>query len=90
MFWDYEKDTFVTYGEINSWLTRLNDKYNICKGNLSSHRLRHYALTHWKEYGVPIDIIQYLAGHVNGSNITTDIYIETSFDYVNKTLMKII
>ena len=89
LFWDYEKNTFVTPGEINSWLKRLNAKYHICTLELTTHRLRHTALTHWKEIGIDLSAIQYLAGHVEGSDITEGVYIETSLDFVKQQIAKI-
>lgn len=93
LFWDYEKDGFITPKELNSWLSRLEAKYHILDKeddeNLTTHRMRHYAITHWSELGIPKKVIQYLAGHVEGSAITDDIYIETSFDFVKSTLCKI-
>lgn len=89
LFWDYDNDTFVTPSQINSWLNRINEKYNICKGSLSTHRLRHNAITYWMELGMPMEVIQYLAGHVEGSDITSKVYIETSFDFVKNTVSKI-
>ena len=87
LFWNYSKNTFVTYNEINSWLERINKKYNICDGNLSSHRIRHTVLTIWYHVKkIPLKDIQYLAGHVEGSSITEGVYIETSFEDVKKSL----
>lgn len=93
LFWNYEKDFFVTPSEINSWLDRLESKYHILdkddKENLTTHRIRHYTITHWAELGIPKRVIQYLAGHIEGSDITEDVYIDTSFDFVKNTLSKI-
>lgn len=93
LFWDYEKNTFITPSEINSYLNRIEKKYHILdkddEENLTSHRMRHYAITYWMELGIPMNVIQYLAGHVEGSNITNDVYINTSFDFVEKVLSKI-
>lgn len=89
LFWDYEKNTFITPGEINSWLDRLNEKYKISNQKLATHRLRHYTLTHWKELGMDLSAIQYLAGHVEGSSITQDVYIDTSLKFVENEIKKI-
>lgn len=93
LFWDHENNTFITPNEVNSWLKRIDEKYNIRdkndKENITTHRLRHYALTHWRELGIPVEVIQYLAGHVEGSDITSEVYIDTSFDFVKQTLEKI-
>lgn len=93
LFWDYKNDTFITPKELNSWLDRLEAKYHILdkddKENLTTHRIRHYTITHWAELGIPKRVIQYLAGHIEGSDITDDVYIDTSFDFVKDTLRKI-
>ena len=89
LFWDYEKNTFITPGEVNSWLKQINAKYKISKLELTTHRLRHTALILWKERGIDLSAIQYLAWHVDGSDITEGVYIETSLDFVKKQVAKI-
>ena len=89
LFWDYEKNTFISDVEINSWLRRINKKYKICKGNLHNHRLRHDRITQWRENGMDLEAIQYLAGHVEGSNITNSVYIDVSEDYAFSQYKKI-
>lgn len=89
LFWNFEKNTFITPSEINSWLYRLNNKYKICEDKLTTHRLRHTAITYWNERHIPLDVIQYLAGHVQGSDVTGDVYINTTLDYVNMTLKNV-
>lgn len=87
LFYNYKENTFIKYSEINSWLSRINDKYKICKGNLASHRIRHTVLTRWyHKYKIPLKDIQYLAGHVEGSDITEDVYIDTTLEDVKNTL----
>lgn len=89
IFWDYNKNTFITEIEVNSWIRRLNKKYHISKDSLHNHRLRHDRITQWKEAGMDIDAIQYLAGHVEGSNITADVYIDISEEYALSQYEKI-
>ena len=79
-------NTFVTPKEVNSWLKRLNEKYHICTLELTTHRLRHTAITHWKEIGIDLSTIQYLAGHVEGSSITESTYIDISPEFVERKL----
>jgi len=87
LFWDYNNSTFVSDKEINSWLKRLNDKYQISSKPLHNHRLRHDRITQWKEAGMDIKAIQYLVGHVEDSGIT-DVYIDISQEYAFKELKK--
>lgn len=90
IFWDYEKNTFISYGEINSWLRRLNDKYKITNKSLSTHVLRHTFITRLRESGVDMKIIQYIVGHIEGSSITNDIYTSLSEDFIKQELKKVI
>ena len=79
----------MTPSAINSWLKRINEKYKISKEDMSTHRLRHYALTHWSEMGIPLTVIQRLAGHSKGSKITEEVYIDVSMDFIKKELEKV-
>lgn len=90
LFWDYKKNTFITPQKVNSWLRRINDKYNISNKSLHNHRLRHDRLTQWKEAGMDLSAIQYLAGHVEDSSITSDVYIDVSKEYAFKEFKKIL
>ena len=89
LFWDYETNSFISYYEINSWLKRLNKKYEITKLDLSSHNLRHTYITRLREAGVDMKIIQYLVGHVEGSAITDDVYTSISKEFIESELQKI-
>lgn len=89
LFWDYKKNTFITPYKINSYLRRLNDKYNICDFSLSSHNLRHTFITRCQEKGMPLVVLQSLVGHVEGSSITNDIYTSVSLDFMKQELQKI-
>lgn len=87
LFWDYEDNTFITPKEINSYLDRINNKYKICKEKLSSHRLRHTTITYWRHIlKIPMEVIQYLVGHVEESDVTAESYIDTSFEMVKHHL----
>lgn len=89
LFWNYEDNTFITPKEVNAWLRRLNTKYKITD-KLHNHRLRHTRITRWKEQGVDMNAIQYLAGHVEGSEITDKVYIDVSEEFAFKQLEKAI
>ena len=85
LFWNYKNNTFITPKEVNAWLRRLNEKYKISK-TLHNHRLRHTRITRWKEAGMDIKAIQYLAGHVEGSEITEKVYIDVSEEFAFEQL----
>lgn len=91
LFWDYKKDCFITDGEINSYLLRLNKKYKILDSEdetLSTHRLRHTFITRCQEQGLSLPVIQTLVGHVEGSSITNDVYTDVSLDFITNELKK--
>lgn len=88
LFWNYEKNTFITPQEVNSWLYRLNKKYHISEQGLHNHRLRHDRISQWIEAGVDLRAVQYSAGHVEGSDVTDDVYIEISQDFAFEQLKK--
>lgn len=87
LFWDYKKNTFISDKEINAWLRRINKKYHISNKSLHNHRLRHDRITQWKESNMDMEAIQYLAGHVEGSEVT-DTYIDVSQEYAFKEYKK--
>ncbi len=89
LFWDYKKNTYITPSEINSYLRRINNKYNICSSSLHSHRLRHTFITRCVESGMFPKVIQNLVGHVEGSTITNDVYTSISNDFMKQELEKI-
>lgn len=87
LFWNYKNNIFINDSEVNSWLDRINKKYNISSKKLHNHRLRHDRITQWKEANMDMKAIQYLAGHVEGSEIT-DNYIDISEEYAFNQLKK--
>jgi len=90
LFWDYEDNTFITPKQVNAYLRRLNQKYNICEENLTTHRLRHTAITYWRHVlKLPLEVVQYLAGHVEDSDITDEVYIETNLETVKLHLQNV-
>lgn len=92
LFWDYNKNFFITDGEINSYLTRLNDKYKILESKnetLSTHRLRHTFITRCQEYGLSLPVIQKIVGHIEGSKVTSNVYTDVSLDFITKELEKL-
>lgn len=89
LFWDYNNDSFIKYYEINSFLRTLNHSNNICNFSLSTHNLRHTFITRCQEKGMPLVVLQSLVGHVEGSNITNDIYTSVSLDFMKQELKKI-
>ncbi len=88
LFWDYKNNDFIKPYEINSYLLRLNKKYNITT-SLHSHRLRHTFITRCVEKGMNYKVLQTIVGHVDGSTITNDIYTSVSNEFMNEELKKI-
>ena len=89
LFWDNQNHTYITPSEINSYLKRINDKYNITNSSIHSHRLRHTFITRCVESGLNLKVIQTLVGHVDGSSITSDVYTSVSNDFMIQELSKI-
>lgn len=89
LFWDYNKETFMKPYEINSFLYRINKSNNICSYSLSTHNLRHTFITRCQEQEMPLVVIQSLVGHVEGSNITNNVYTSVSLDFMKQELEKI-
>lgn len=89
LFWDYDKNTFITPNEINQWLKRLNEKYKITNKSLTSHVLRHSRITRLQESGVHLSVIQYTVGHTKGSKITDEVYTSISEEFAKSELKKV-
>ena len=89
LFWNYLDNKFITPNEINSYLSRLNEKHKISTDTLTSHRLRHTFITRCREQGMYLETIQELVGHVEGSSVTDKIYIDVSQEFMKQELSKI-
>ena len=72
------------------WITamRIGEVLARSKNELHNHRLRHDRITQWKESGMDIKAIQYLAGHVEDSNVT-NVYIDISQEFAFEQLKRI-
>ncbi len=81
IFYDYEKNTFITPNEINNYLQRLNEKYKICS-HIHTHMLRHTFATRCIESGMQAKVLQQILGHKKIST-TLDTYTSV-FDKFNK------
>lgn len=89
LFWNYQKNTITNPQSINNWLKRINKKYEISDKELTTHILRHTKATRLRESGVPLPVIQYILGQVEGSRVTDDVYVSISLDYVKTELNKV-
>ena len=88
IFWDYEANYYVRPHAVNNWLKRVNYKYHISEASLSSHVMRHTYITRLQEKNIALPVVQYLAGHVQGSNMTNDVYTTVSQDFIKQELAR--
>ena len=87
LFWNTRTQTYITPNEVNSYLSRINKKYNISE-RLTSHMLRHTYITRLHECGVDTLVIQKIVGHVENSRITNDTYVTLTQDYIISQMNK--
>lgn len=85
IFYDFRYNKFITHSQINSYLSRLNEKYNIAP-KLTTHMLRHTRITELQEMRVNPVVIHYLVGHTPDSNITNEVYTSVTMDFVKDEL----
>lgn len=90
LFWDYKDDVNIKPFEVNFYLKRINDKYNISNLPLTSHVLRHTFITRCRENGIDLTVLQKIVGHVQGSLITNQVYTSVSQEFMKNEIQKII
>lgn len=89
LFWNNQKNTYFFSTTINTYLQKINKKYNITSGTLHSHILRHTFITRCVESGMNIKVIQYLVGHINTSSLTLNTYTSVSQDFIKNEFQKL-
>ena len=87
LFYDNEKNTYVTPSEINSYLKRLNKKENITN-NLHTHMLRHTYATRCIESGMQAKALQKVLGHKK-IQTTLDTYTSVFKEFSQNELEKV-
>lgn len=88
LFYDYNKNQIICDNSVNSFLDRFNEKHKITD-TLHTHRLRHTFITRCQEKGMPLPVIQYIVGHIEGSSITNNVYTSVSLEFISNELSKI-
>ena len=89
LFWNQKNDCVIEHTTINSYLRRINQKYNICKGSLHTHRFRHSFITRNQELGMNENVLKKIVGHSKGSLMTSDIYTTVDKRFIENELKRI-
>ena len=87
LFYDNEKNTYITPSEINSYMKRLNKKENITS-NLHTHMLRHTYATRCIESGMQAKALQKILGHKK-IQTTLDTYTSVFKEFSQNELEKV-
>lgn len=88
LFYDYKKNSIICDNTVNSFLDRLNAKYQITTDSLHTHRLRHTFITRCRENHVPVEVVKAIVGHTEDSEETLGTYTSVSLEYIKQEMEK--
>lgn len=87
LFYDNEKNDYITPSQVNSYLKRLNQKEKIAN-NLHNHMFRHTYATRCIESGMQSKALQKILGHQK-IQTTLDIYTSVFKEFTQNELEKV-
>jgi len=82
LFYDNSRNKFIAPSTVNSYLKRINSKYNIAD-NLHTHTLRHTFTTRCIESGMQPNVLQKILGHKD-IKVTLGVYTSVTKEFHKK------
>ena len=88
IFWDYDKNSYITPSQVNCYLHRLNKIYKITD-HIHTHMLRHTFATRFIEAGGSAKVLQSILGH-NKIDVTLNTYTSVLDKFSKQEVKKVV